>query len=394
MKENGKKLWLRGWAIVLTLCLLLGGQALAAPLGSTVWGYSEGLAQCELNGKWGYVDGDREVVIPIQYDSIVSFSLGIAAVNLGGKLGVIRQDGAYLIRPEYDTLMPIDCGLYIAQKGGSWGVVSILPFSDGAGGTTNVLYDLSYDSVKVEEQGGVQVLTLRSADGNVTRVPLFDLPGILARKNVPSAQFPLSRGKLPKFSDVSQKQWFALWVDIAYNVGLVSGVGDGRFNPNGTMTVAETLQLAATIESRYRDDSFHKSGQTGPNWYTGAVNYCIASGIIKSGQFSQKDYTRPATRLEMAQIFAATSPVKNMPTLNNAIRVRASIPDILPTSAGAGAVYSLYEKGLLSGVDGKLTFNPSGTMTRAEAAALASRIARAEQRITLWGEYNGAALVS
>lgn len=57
-------------------------------------------------------------------------------------------------------------------------------------------------------------------------------------------------------------------------------------------------------------------------------------------------------------------------------------------------MYSLYEKGLLSGVDGKLTFNPSGTMTRAEAAALASRIARAEQRITLWGEYNGAALVS
>ena len=57
-------------------------------------------------------------------------------------------------------------------------------------------------------------------------------------------------------------------------------------------------------------------------------------------------------------------------------------------------MYSLYEKGLLSGVDGKLTFNPSGTMTRAEAAALASRIARAEQRITLWGEYNGAELVS
>ena len=394
MKRNGKKLWLRSWAAVRALCLLLGGPALAAPAGSTVWGYSEGLAQCELNGKWGYVNGDREVVIPLQYNSIVSFSLGVAAVNLNGKLGVIRQDGAYLIQPEYDTLMPINCGLYIAQKGGSWGVVSILPFSDGEGGATNVLYELAYDSVKVEEQGGVQVLTLRDGKGGVTRVPVFDLPGILVRKSVPSAHFPLTRGKLPKFSDVSQKEWYALWVDIAYNVGLVSGVGDNRFNPGGTMTVAETLQLAATIESRYRDDSFHKSAQTGPNWYTGAVNYCIASGIIKSGQFSQKDYTRPATRLEMAQIFAATSPVKDMPTLNNAIRVRTSIPDVLPTSTGASSVYTLYEKGLLSGVDSKLTFHPGGTMTRAEAAALASRIARAEQRITLWGEYDGTALVS
>lgn len=379
--------------LALVLCLVLTGTALAAPAGSTVWGYSEGLAQCELNGKWGYVNGKRDVVIPLQYDSIVSFSLGVAAVNLNGKLGVIRQDGAYLIRPEYDTLMPIDCGLYIAQKGGGWGVVSILPFSDGAGGTTNVLYDLTYDSVKVEEQGGVQVLTLRDGNG-VTRVPLFDLPGILVRKGVPSARFPLTRGKLPKFSDVSQKEWYALWVDIAYNVGLVSGVGDNRFNPNGTMSVAEALQLAATIESRYRDDSFHKGlGQTKPYWYTGAVNYCIASGIIRSGQFTQKDYTRPATRLEMARIFAATSPVKNMPALNNAVRVRSSIPDILPGSAGSEAVYALYEKGLLSGVDGNLTFNSRGTMTRAEAAALASRIARAEQRITLWGSFDSSALV-
>ena len=121
--------------------------ASAAPEGATVWGYSEGLAQCELAGKWGYVDAGRNVVIPLQYDSIVSFQLGIAAVNLNGKLGVIRQDGRYLIQPEYDTLLPIDCGLYIAQKGGGWGVVSILPFPDGAGSTTNVLYELSYDQV-------------------------------------------------------------------------------------------------------------------------------------------------------------------------------------------------------------------------------------------------------
>ena len=81
-------------------------------------------------------------------------------MELSDKLGVIRQDGTYLIRPEYDSLMPINCGLYVVQKGIKWGVVSILPFSDGQGGATQVLYDLSYDSIQVVEQGGSQVLEL------------------------------------------------------------------------------------------------------------------------------------------------------------------------------------------------------------------------------------------
>ena len=70
-----------------------------------------------------------------------------------------------------------------------------------------------------------------------------------------------------------------------------------------------------------------------------------------------------------------------MPVLNSASRVRSSIPDVKSGSTGAESVYALYEKGILSGVDSSLTFNPTGTMTRAEAAALAARIARAEQRI-------------
>ena len=221
----------RAAAVLLALALgagpLLLSAAAAVPAGATVWGYSEGLAQCELDGKWGFVDSSRNVVIPLRYDSVVSFQLGIAAVNLNGKLGVIRQDGKYLIQPEYDTLMPIDCGLYLAQKGAGWGVVSILPLSDGKGGRTNVLYDLVYASVRVDEQGGTNVLTLTDTEGAVTKIPVYDLPSILAQRGAASAQFPLTRGKLPAFSDVSPRDWHALWVDIAYNVGLVSGVGGG-----------------------------------------------------------------------------------------------------------------------------------------------------------------------
>ena len=388
-----KKRMLRLPCLLLALCLLLGGQALAAPEGAVVWGYSEGLAQCELDGKWGFVDAQKRVVIPLKYNSVVSFSLGLAAVNLDGKLGVIRQDGTYLIQPEYGTLLPLDCGLYVVQKGTRWGVASILPFSDGQGGTTNLLYDLIYDSATITEQGGTRVLTL-TRDGEVTKIPVFELPRILVEKGVPSARFSLTRGKLPDFSDVSPRDWFAVWVDIAYNVGLTSGVGGNRYAPEQTLTVAEVLKLAATMESRYKDDSFHTSSSTGPYWYSGAVNYCLASGIIQSGTFSQKDYLRPATRREIAQIFAATSQAKHMKNINDLAKIKASVPDVKPGDAGADAIYSLYAKGVLTGVDSKLTFNPKGTVTRAEAAAIVARMARAEQRLTLWGTFNPCAFAA
>ena len=185
---------------------------------------------------------------------------------------------------------------------------------------------------------------------------------------------------------MSPRDWFAVWVDIAYNVGLTSGVGGNRYAPEQTLTVAEVLKLAATMESRYKDDSFHTSSSTGPYWYSGAVNYCLASGIIQSGTFSQKDYLRPATRREIAQIFAATSQAKHMKNINDLSRIKVSVPDVKPGDPGADAIYSLYAKGVLTGVDSKLTFNPKGTVTRAEAAAIVARMARAEQRLALWGE--------
>lgn len=225
-------------------------------------------------------------------------------------------------------------------------------------------------------------------DGEVTKIPVFELPRILVEKGVPSARFSLTRGKLPDFSDVSPRDWFAVWVDIAYNVGLTSGVGGNRYAPEQTLTVAEVLKLAATMESRYKDDSFHTSSSTGPYWYSGAVNYCLASGIIQNGTFSQKDYLRPATRREIAQIFAATSQAKHMKNINDLSRIKVSVPDVKPGDPGADAIYSLYAKGVLTGVDSKLTFNPKGTVTRAEAAAIVARMARAEQRLTLWGTFN------
>lgn len=372
MKQSCKRI------SALLLCLTL----LAAPVrAATVWGYQEGLALTEENGLWGYSNVSRQVVIPIRYTSATSFRLGLARVEEAGKLGIIRTDGTPLIAPAYGTLTYLYSGLYIAQSGTRWGIVSLLPFPDGQGGTTQVLYDFVYDSIVLATMGGLDTVIL-SQGTRQTFLPVYQITDLMLSKQIPSARFPLTQDELPGFSDVSPRQWYDVWVDIACNVGLMEGVGGNRFAPDQTLTVAEALQLAAEMESRQTGDSFHTQLNQGSPWYRPAVYYCQASGILTGGEFSS--YERPVTRAEMAKIFAATSLAKSMPNRSDPSRVKAAVPDVKAGDYAADAIFSLYAKGVLTGSDSRLTFRPNDTITRAEVAAIVSRMARAEQRVTLF----------
>lgn len=196
------------------------------------------------------------------------------------------------------------------------------------------------------------------------------------------SQFPLTRGKLPSFSDVKGKDWFSLWVDIAYNTGIMAGTGGTSFEPNRAVTVAEAIQMAANMESRYRGDDFHTTSHVSNPWYNSAVSYCQASGIITADQFDS--YTRQITRRELAQVFAATSLAKSLTERNSLIRVKAAVGDVSAADPAAPAIWGLYAKGILTGVDGSLSYRPDDAVTRSEAAALASRLARPEQRVDLF----------
>lgn len=358
------------------------------PLPITVHSYAEGLGQVEQGGKWGFVrgvvnDGNAEdnIVIPIQYDSVLPFTLGMATVELEGKFGVIRPDGEYLLQPEYDSLLPVGYGLYMAQRSRRWGVVSILPFTGPDGKSTNEVYPITYASVELGTSGGLEALILTSPGGGRTVTPLFQLPGMLSGLGVPGSRFPLTRGRQASFDDVSGEEWYSLWVDVAYNTGIMAGTGDYRFEPGRVITVAEALQMAANMDSRYRGDTFHTTSHVSTPWYTDAVNYCLASNIITRGAFD--DYTRQITRRELAQVFAATSLAKSLPYRNSLNKVSAAVGDVGADDPAADAIYGLYAKGILTGVDGTLSFRPDDSVSRAEAAALAARLARPEQRVDL-----------
>ena len=53
------------------------------------------------------------------------------------------------------------------------------------------------------------------------------------------------------FTDVPADAWYADGVAAAYELGLMVGSGQKTFSPNGTVTLAEAVAMAARIHSRY-----------------------------------------------------------------------------------------------------------------------------------------------
>lgn len=64
-------------------------------------GFSEGLGEVEINGKWGFIDANGKIVVPAQYDQAMPFRSGLAPVRAGAltnrssKEAVFRLAGSW-----------------------------------------------------------------------------------------------------------------------------------------------------------------------------------------------------------------------------------------------------------------------------------------------------------
>lgn len=353
----------------------------APPVLMQVGSVSESMIRVTDGTCWGYSSLGGTILIPVQFDAAEDFKLGVAKVTLNGKVGLLHWSGSFLLAPEYDELTEVGYGLYLGKRGGVWDLLSTASVSTKEG-TTHVLYsDLSAASVSTGTNGQ---LVLREQGGKTTRVLIRNLPQWLQSKKVSGWQFPLHTSEKASFSDVSGKDWYDRWVNLAYSMGMMEGTGGGRFEPLKELTVAETLRLAACLESRAIQDDFHLQSTSGSLWYSSSVTYCEAVGIISYGEYGKGDFNRPVSRAEMARIFSKTSAVRGMENVNDLERVRSVVSDVDKDHYAAEAIYGLYAKGVFAGKDSAYSFYPEENLTRAEAATVIARIARPEHRIILW----------
>ncbi len=185
------------------------------------------------------------------------------------------------------------------------------------------------------------------------------------------------------YNDVSAEEWYLGSVKKCYELALMLGNGDGRFNPEGNVTIAEVLTMASRVHSIYNGGDGIFDTETGNNWYDGIVSYAVQSNIIQADSFT--NYERAATRAEMAYIFANALPTAELNVINKNI----TAPDVKNTDKYYSAILNLYKAGVVVGSDDKHNFLPDSNIIRAEAAAIICRVADKSERITLKEEAVG-----
>ena len=184
-------------------------------------------------------------------------------------------------------------------------------------------------------------------------------------------KFSFTRDYADNFTDVTANAWFYSYVRDAYRIGLANGTSATKFSPDGSFTVAQALTAAANIHTIYNGKSVNTAGAK--NWYDPYVDYCIANGIIKAGQFT--NYNAPITRGDMAIVFANILPDSEYAAVRS-----GSNPDVTSNLACYAAVQKLYNAGIVGGDAGTGNYRPNDGIKRSEACVIFTRIAMADMR--------------
>ena len=181
------------------------------------------------------------------------------------------------------------------------------------------------------------------------------------------------------FTDITAGSWYYENVKSVYELDLMVGSGT-RFNPNGNITIAEVVAIAARLHAAYHGNAIQTGGAGA--WYQPYVEYALKNGIIPS---AYSNYGSAATRLQFVAILSKALPEAELEQINQV--ADNAIPDVKSVDTGADGVYLFYRAGILVGNDDKGTFAPSSTIRRSEVAAIVTRMVRPGLRaaVTLGG---------
>lgn len=181
-----------------------------------------------------------------------------------------------------------------------------------------------------------------------------------------------------QFTDVPASQWFTRSVADAFELGLMKGDSATTFNPYGDVTLAEAITMASRIHSIYYTGTENFNQGSGGAWYQTYLDYAYNNGIIDDSYYNT-DVTVKATRAQFAEVLSNSLPDEALPAIN--VVADNAIPDVKMTDSFAQFVYRLYRAGILTGGDINGTFSPLTFITRAEAAAIVSRMVESDNRV-------------
>ena len=177
-----------------------------------------------------------------------------------------------------------------------------------------------------------------------------------------------------RFGDVCETEWFAKYVRHAYNYDLMRGRSDDEFAPHDMLTYGEAIALAVRLRSTYFTSSAQlEATESGFEAYE---QYALYHNMLDD---ATGDYSAPATRAQFARLIHGALPIYTRPEINSI--PDGSIVDVSTTYSFADATYGLYRAGILRGCADFGSFRPNSQITRAEAAAVMTRVVVPTSRV-------------
>ena len=181
----------------------------------------------------------------------------------------------------------------------------------------------------------------------------------------------------PKFTDVSDIQWYYSDVCYAVQKGLVNGRSVTLYAPEENLSIAEAIKLAACMHQLYHNGSVTLSNDA-TIWYKTYLDYATANGIVTK---TYSNYDANITRGEYVALFYAALPESSYSQINTVSDNK--IPDVKLTDSNAKQIYAFYRAGILTGSDLSGTFSPNSNIKRSEVAAILTRMFEKDARKTI-----------
>lgn len=176
----------------------------------------------------------------------------------------------------------------------------------------------------------------------------------------------------PIFTDVSVDSWYYTSVKLAKEKGLINGIGQKKFGPDKSLTVAEAIKLSAALHQMTKDGSV--TLKKGSPWYEPYVRYAVENGILEESylDLTCAEYGKAVTRAEFVHILYGAMSDAGYKALNTV--ADDLIPDVRMTDRFAAQIYTFYRAGILNGNDSQGNFLPYSKLKRSEAAAILLRM--------------------
>ncbi len=172
------------------------------------------------------------------------------------------------------------------------------------------------------------------------------------------------------YEDVPDSSWYYSDVEWANENGLMSGIGNGQFDPSGEISDA---MVAAVLARLAKADLNPYAGQNGSGipsgeWYTGAALWAKANGLFPSGFSADGSCSRGKLAVVLKKYLDSQKLVYTLPAETVTIADRDQM-----TQEEAEAFELLTKLGIFKGT-GDDMMNPGGITTRAELATLLHRV--------------------